>query len=400
MGHHRGARAVRGRAQAPRRRWRTARPTAAGASTPCSSSPRSSSRWAATPSTSRRSRPSARSSRPPPIPHVGPPGTAGPGFSTASPAPGPRFPSPSAGRPSRSPRRGGFPELRAFAECCLTHVYVVSGDLREAHRGGGTRARRVRGPSQRVVGVPDAVRPQHGRQRAGRMAARSRRTVAACVEYGRDLDDLRLKVVGLWRTRLDPHPAGRHRAGPALLRGRARPVARRLRCRDDEGDAGLRSHQARGRRRGRGAARGGRRVVPAVEPRVHPRLLRAVARRGVPASGAPAPKPERCWRTCSRRLATVDTAHVEGVATRLLARSLHGGRPRGGGRAFRERRRLCSTASERGTRWPRRWRSRRHSGGPPEIGPARRRCWRARSRSSKRLERSTRSTGCARARTR
>ena len=115
---------------------RTARPTGCGVSTPCSSSPRSSSRSAATPSTSRRSRRSARSSRPPPILRAGPPGTAGRASSTASPARAPRSPSPSAGRPSEIAEEAGLEELRAFAECCLTHVYVVSGELRAAIEAG------------------------------------------------------------------------------------------------------------------------------------------------------------------------------------------------------------------------------------------------------------------------
>ena len=95
--------------------------------------------------------------------------------------------------------KGGFPELRAFAECCLTHVYVVSGDLREAIEAG-----------ERASLCSKLVTTRGGR--AGRCSvsawpptrwengSAASSTVAAWSEYGRDLDDLRLKVVGLWRS--------------------------------------------------------------------------------------------------------------------------------------------------------------------------------------------------------
>jgi class 3 adenylate cyclase/tetratricopeptide (TPR) repeat protein len=95
--------------------------------------------------------------------------------------------------------KGGFPELRAFAECCLTHVYVVSGDLREAIEAG-----------ERALVVFEAhhnawwaCRTLFGLSMAANALGEWPRGLEYCrrvVEYGRDLDDLRLKVVGLWRS--------------------------------------------------------------------------------------------------------------------------------------------------------------------------------------------------------
>jgi tetratricopeptide (TPR) repeat protein len=93
----------------------------------------------------------------------------------------------------------GFPELRAFAECCLTHVYVVSGELRAAIEAG-----------ERALAVFEAhhnawwaCRTLFGLSMAANALGEWSRGLEYCrrvVEYGRDLDDLRLKVVGLWRS--------------------------------------------------------------------------------------------------------------------------------------------------------------------------------------------------------
>ena len=45
-------------------------------------------------------------------------------------------PSPTAARPSAIASAAGSRRFRAFAECCLAHVYVVAGDLREALEAG------------------------------------------------------------------------------------------------------------------------------------------------------------------------------------------------------------------------------------------------------------------------
>ena len=75
----------------------------------------------------------------------------------------------------------------------------MTGDLRAAVEAGERGLAVFEAHHNDVVGVPDALRPQHGGQRARRVVARPR-VRRRVVEYGREVDDLRLKVVGLWRS--------------------------------------------------------------------------------------------------------------------------------------------------------------------------------------------------------
>ncbi len=217
------------------------------------------------------------------------------------------------------------------------------------------------------------------------------------VEYGREVDDLRLKVVGLWRS-----------GSTHIQRG---AVAQGLQCCEDalalspiafdavmtRATHGYGLDQAWRRRRGRRAARGRRGVVPAVEPPLHPCILRAVAGRGATCVSERHAEARALLEDVLATAREVGYRHVEGdgdsSARRKPSRRMTRGRPLGISRP----RSLFSSASEPATRSPRRWRSRRRSGVPPAICRARARCSRARSISSRRWERSTRSSGCARA---
>jgi len=93
---------------------------------------------------------------------------------------------------------GGFEELRAYAECCLGHVYCVAGDLRAA-LDAGERALEVferRGNvwwACRTLWVLNIAALYQGDwQRGLRYGQRA-------LEHGQAVDDLRLKVVGWWR---------------------------------------------------------------------------------------------------------------------------------------------------------------------------------------------------------
>jgi len=93
----------------------------------------------------------------------------------------------------------GLEELRAFAECCLTHVYVVPGELRAAIEAG-----------ERALAIFEArhntwwaCRTLFGLSMAANALGEWEKSLGYCqrvVDYGREVNDLRLKVVGLWRT--------------------------------------------------------------------------------------------------------------------------------------------------------------------------------------------------------
>ena len=93
----------------------------------------------------------------------------------------------------------GLEEIRAFAECCLTHVYSVSGDLRE----GMVTGERALAMFEARGNVWWAAARYGGSSGGKRIWANGRRASTYCrraLEHGRDVNDLRLKVVGWWRT--------------------------------------------------------------------------------------------------------------------------------------------------------------------------------------------------------
>ena len=398
MGHHRGARAVRERAPAPRHDGeQRGQPPAAHRRR--AQAVRDQVR-AGSP---RRARPGARG-HPRDRGDLRRPRTSG-GLALldrVSPQPH-RRPPRGSHRPlpeGRRDRREGRLPRAAGVRRVLPHARLrrVRRSPR-GHRGGGTRPRGVRSPSQRVVGVPDAVRPQHGRQRAGRMAARSR---VLSPRRGVRPGPRRSPAQGgrALEKRARPTSSGatsRRACAVARTRSPCRPIA--VRRRDDEGDA-----------------RATVSSIAGTSPRAWRSSRRASRGSGSRTSRTPTPSP-RCgssrgtcvWSARPEARALLEDVlatardrgypHVEGVATRLLAEACMEDDPAAAAKHFDS----ATALLEPHRREEPGGQGAGEAGGaparPPEIGPARRRCWRARSRSLKRLERSTRSTGCARART-
>jgi len=93
---------------------------------------------------------------------------------------------------------GGFEEIRAYAECCLGHVYQVSGDLRGA-LDAGERALEI---FERLGNIWWASRTLWVLNIAALYLGDWDRSLGYCrraLEHGQAVDDLRLKVVGWWR---------------------------------------------------------------------------------------------------------------------------------------------------------------------------------------------------------
>jgi class 3 adenylate cyclase/tetratricopeptide (TPR) repeat protein len=93
----------------------------------------------------------------------------------------------------------GLVELRAFAECSLTHVFMVSGNLKGALEVGerAVRVFEARGD------IWWACRALWGLSGATNLAGQWRESVEYChraLRHGQAVDDLRLKTVGWWRT--------------------------------------------------------------------------------------------------------------------------------------------------------------------------------------------------------
>ena len=96
-------------------------------------------------------------------------------------------------------RASGLEEIRAFAECCLTHVYSVSGDLREGVMSG----RRALAMFEARGNVWWSCRTLWGLMSVANGLGEWEESLEYCrraLEHGQDVNDLRLKVVGWWRT--------------------------------------------------------------------------------------------------------------------------------------------------------------------------------------------------------
>ena len=152
------------------RRCRTRRRTGFAASTRSSSRRRSSSRSAVTPSTSK----ALEAIRDVVEAAADPPRRAAwyywTGFLHSLAGARPEVPIAYCREASAIADANGLDEIRRIAECCLTHVNVRGGQSPGGSRGRGARARDLRGARERVVGVPDAVGHQHGRERLGQWA--------------------------------------------------------------------------------------------------------------------------------------------------------------------------------------------------------------------------------------
>jgi tetratricopeptide (TPR) repeat protein len=93
----------------------------------------------------------------------------------------------------------GLDDIRAFAECCLTHVYVVAGKLRDAVDTG----ERALAFFESRGNIWWACRTLWGLSMACNAIGEWDRSLSYCargLEHGRAVNDLRLKVVGWWRT--------------------------------------------------------------------------------------------------------------------------------------------------------------------------------------------------------
>ncbi len=93
----------------------------------------------------------------------------------------------------------GFAELRAFAECCLAQVYLVAGDPR-AGLAAGDRALATFEARGNVWWACRTLWQLSTNANAMGEWGRSLEYCRRALEHGRAVDDLRLKVVGLWRT--------------------------------------------------------------------------------------------------------------------------------------------------------------------------------------------------------
>jgi class 3 adenylate cyclase/tetratricopeptide (TPR) repeat protein len=93
----------------------------------------------------------------------------------------------------------GLDEIRGIADCCLTHVNTLAGNLREALEAG-ERALEIFEPRGNVWW---ACRTLWGLSMAANASGQWERSLEYCrraLEHGKALNDLRLKVVGWWRT--------------------------------------------------------------------------------------------------------------------------------------------------------------------------------------------------------
>jgi len=93
----------------------------------------------------------------------------------------------------------GLEEIRAFAECCLTHVYSVSGDLREGLAAG----KHALAMFEARGNVWWICRTLWGLMSVANGLGEWEPSLEYCrraLEYGQTVNDLRLKVVGWWRT--------------------------------------------------------------------------------------------------------------------------------------------------------------------------------------------------------
>jgi class 3 adenylate cyclase/tetratricopeptide (TPR) repeat protein len=93
----------------------------------------------------------------------------------------------------------GLEDLRAFAECSLTHVYSISGDLREGLAAG----KRALAMFEARGNVWWMCRTLWGLMSVANGLGEWGESLGYCgraLEYGQAVNDLRLKVVGWWRT--------------------------------------------------------------------------------------------------------------------------------------------------------------------------------------------------------
>jgi tetratricopeptide (TPR) repeat protein len=112
---------------------------------------------------------------------------------------------------------GGFDDIRAFAECCLAHVYGVAGNLRAAIEAG----ERALALFEAQGNVWWACRTLWVINTAALYTGDWERSLEYCrrgLAHGQATNDARLKVVGLWRTGSVHIQRGDWQAGLACCR--------------------------------------------------------------------------------------------------------------------------------------------------------------------------------------
>src|SRR4030095_10550617 len=112
---------------------------------------------------------------------------------------------------------GGFDAIRAFAECCLAHVYGVAGNLRAAIEAG----ERALALCEAQGNVWGACRTLWVINTAALYTGDWERSLEYCrrgLAHGQATNDARLKVVGLWRTGSVHIQRGDWQAGLACCR--------------------------------------------------------------------------------------------------------------------------------------------------------------------------------------
>jgi tetratricopeptide (TPR) repeat protein len=94
---------------------------------------------------------------------------------------------------------GGLDDIRAFAECALSHVYLAAGDLRAAI-DAGERALAWFAEQGNVWWACRALWALNPAANGLGLWSKSLTYCRRALDYGREVDDLRLKIVGWWRT--------------------------------------------------------------------------------------------------------------------------------------------------------------------------------------------------------
>ena len=174
----------------------------------------------------------------------------------------------------------GLDEIRAFAECCLTHVNVLAGNLRAALEPGSARSRSSRraGTSGGRAGRSGASAWPPTPRASGRAASRLCRQA---LEHGKALNDLRLKVVGWWRTGSTHVQRGDVEAGLRCYEEALGPLTDPVRRRHGPGGAWRTARSRPASANGNGGSDRGGRVVRGVQPPLHAVVLGALAGRGI-----------------------------------------------------------------------------------------------------------------------
>ncbi len=184
----------------------------------------------------------------------------------------------------------GLDDIRGFADCCLAHVYGLAGDLRDAVDVG----ERALASFEARGDVWWACRTLWVLSTAANALGEWARALDYCrraLDHGQAVNDLRLKVVGLWRTGSTHILRGDPTTGLRYCEEALALLADPLRCCHGRSHERVRARQGRRRRRRDHGARRGGRLVRALAAALHAVVVRDPAGRGIPAAGRPRASP-------------------------------------------------------------------------------------------------------------